>query len=144
MSSSRLITSEKFCLRCSDFVNLGVEKISWMLLMHAWMNSSRLISSEKFCLRCSDFVNLGVEKISWMLLMHAWMNTSRLMPCDIGESKCSKILVLEQHQQEMSKPSNPHYNEEDLKSCDFCGKEFETLGGLRNHIRSLHRDMLPC
>ena len=35
---------------------------------------------------------------------------------------------------------NPYYNEEDLKCCDFCGIKFGTLGGLRNHIRSLHRD----
>lgn len=69
-------------------------------------------------------------------------------PCDIGEAKCSEILDLERHktsnhQQDMREPYNPYYNEEDLKCCDFCGKEFGTLGGLRNHIRSLHREMLP-
>ena len=33
--------------------------------------------------------------------------------------------------------------EEDLKTCDFCGIEFGNLEGLRSHIRSLHREMLP-
>ena len=34
-------------------------------------------------------------------------------------------------------------NNENLKSCDFCGIKFGTLGGLRSHIRSLHKEMLP-
>ena len=32
---------------------------------------------------------------------------------------------------------------ENVKSCDFCGIKFGTLGGLRSHIRSMHKEMLP-
>ena len=38
----------------------------------------------------------------------------------------------------------PAFTEEDVKSCDFCGFKFGTLGGLRNHIRSLHKEMLQA
>ena len=35
----------------------------------------------------------------------------------------------------------PGFTEEDVKSCGF---KFGTLGGLRNHIRSLHKEMLQA
>ena len=38
----------------------------------------------------------------------------------------------------------PAFTKEDVKSCDFCGFKFGTLGGLRNHIRSLHKEMLQA
>ena len=41
-------------------------------------------------------------------------------------------------------PVKPAFTEEDVKSCDFCGFKFGTLGGLRNHIRSLHKEMLQA
>jgi hypothetical protein len=34
-------------------------------------------------------------------------------------------------------------NNEDLYTCGFCGLRVGTLGGLRSHIRSLHKEMLP-
>ena len=41
-------------------------------------------------------------------------------------------------------PVKPAFTEEDVKSCDFCGFKFGTLSGLRNHIRSLHKEMLQA
>ena len=69
-------------------------------------------------------------------------------PCNICDLKCNDMLDLERHktsshQQDMIDPSSLYNSEEDLKCCDFCGRQFGTLGCLRNHIRSLHREMLP-
>ena len=61
-------------------------------------------------------------------------------PCDLCDTNCGSKEELEQH---ITAYHYTFYTEEDYKSCDFCGLKFGTLGGLRNHIRSLHREMLP-
>ena len=61
-------------------------------------------------------------------------------PCDVCDTNCVTKVELEQHM------TDYHYNfytKADLKSCDFCSLKFGTLGGLRSHIRSLHKEMLP-
>ena len=78
------------------------------------------------------------------------LNHHRL-ECMHGHAISPSSLYLEQWEQwpsdngeqDMRESYNQYYNEEDLKCCDFCGREFGSLGSLRNHIRSLHRDMLP-
>ena len=61
-------------------------------------------------------------------------------PCDVCDTSCTSKEQLEQH---IASYHYTYYTEEDLKTCDFCGIEFGTLGGLRNHIRSQHKEMLP-
>lgn len=63
-------------------------------------------------------------------------------PCDVCGRSCTSQEQLEEH------VATYHYTyyytaEENLKTCDFCGNPFGPPGGLRNHIRSLHREMLP-
>ena len=61
-------------------------------------------------------------------------------PCDICDTDCRSKVELEEH---IKAYHYTYYNEEDLKSCDFCGLQFGTFEGLRSHIRSLHKEMLP-
>ena len=76
-----------------------------------------------------------------------------LYPCDVCGAKCTDVMDLETHSaayhqqdlkdlKEQFKNSSPYYTEEDFNECDFCGIKFGTLGGLRNHIRSIHTEML--
>jgi hypothetical protein len=62
-------------------------------------------------------------------------------PCDFCDTDCGSKVELEQH---IIAYHYTFYTDEDLKSCDFCGRKFGTLGGLRSHIRSLHKEMLPA
>ena len=62
-------------------------------------------------------------------------------PCDFCDTDCGSKVELEQH---ITAYHYTFYTDEDLKSCDFCGRKFGTLGGLRSHIRSLHKEMLPA
>ena len=62
-------------------------------------------------------------------------------PCDVCDKNCRSQVELEQH------IGSYHYTfntEADLKSCDFCSLKFGTLGELRTHIRSIHKEMLPA
>ena len=61
-------------------------------------------------------------------------------PCEVCETNCRSKVELEEH---IRAYHYTFYTEEDLQTCDFCGLKFETLGELRSHIRSLHKEMLP-
>ena len=73
-----------------------------------------------------------------------------IYPCDLCGAKCANMIDLEGHRTAYHQPdmrkhvnnSNLNYDEEDAKYCDFCDMKFGTLGGLRNHIRNLHKEML--
>ena len=61
-------------------------------------------------------------------------------PCDVCDTNCISKVELEQH---ITANHYTFYTEADRQSCDFCGLKFGTLGELRSHIRSLHKEMLP-
>ena len=63
-----------------------------------------------------------------------------MYPCDFCETDWISKVELEKH---LAACHTTYYNEEDPQSCDFCGVQIETLAGLRSHIRSLHKEMLP-
>ena len=68
------------------------------------------------------------------------MNEEYQFHCEVCDTSCTSEVQLEEH---VATYHYTYYTEEDLKTCDFCGIEFGTLGGLRSHIRSQHREMLP-
>ena len=61
-------------------------------------------------------------------------------PCNVCDTDWRSKVELEEH---IRADHYEFYTEEYLKTCDFCGLIFGTLGGLRSHIRSLHKEMLP-
>jgi hypothetical protein len=61
-------------------------------------------------------------------------------PCDVCDTNCRSKVKLEEH---IRAYHYTFYTEADLQTCDFCGLKFGTLGGLRSHIRGLHKEMLP-
>ena len=70
---------------------------------------------------------------------------------DINFFPCAQCSFLSASMEELLTHMNNNHSDnvteqfsnEELYSCDFCGITFGTLGGLRNHIRSLHKEMLP-
>ena len=69
-------------------------------------------------------------------------------PCDKCGLQCLSKDQLEIHKRSyhvknsFQNPSGKSKNEK-IKSYDFCGIKFGPLGGLRSHIRSIHKEMLP-
>ena len=70
-------------------------------------------------------------------------------PCDKCGAQCLSEDELEIHKNSYHTLDDSYQDfrgqskNENIKSCDFCGMKFGTLGGLRSHIRSLHKEMLP-
>ena len=69
-------------------------------------------------------------------------------PCDKCGLQCPSEEQLEVHKRsyhvkDIFQNESGQSNNENVKLCDFCGIKFGTLGGLRSHIRSRHKEMLP-
>ena len=68
-------------------------------------------------------------------------------PCTKCGAQCLNETELEKHIssyhiKDSHQELGAYSKHEDLNRCDFCGMKFGTLGGLRNHIRKLHKEML--
>ena len=103
-------------------------------------------SEEFLCFYCEILLHAGED----LELHKCWCQPIPLtdFPCKKCGAQCIDEKELKTHMisyhkkynyQALSEPSK----HEDLNTCDFCGIKFGTLEGLRNHIRSLHTEMLP-
>ena len=112
---------------------------------HLVMDASVLVRMLSFlamfvrqALQCTSLVELDHHKTVYH---YEWdlpdePNFMYEFPCDVCDTNCRSKVELEQHRTAYHYSC---YTEGDLKSCDFCGHIFGTLGELRNQIRSLHK-----
>ena len=101
-------------------------------------------SEEFLCFYCEILLEAGED----LELHKSWCQPIPLtdFPCKKCGAQCIDEKELETHLSSYhGKDSYQAFSDkhEDLNTCDFCGIKFGTLGGLRNHIRSLHKEMLP-
>jgi hypothetical protein len=129
----RLHVGEKHCCDCESQTDLDFDK-----------NYAKF--KEFICFYCEILLKAGED----LELHKSWCQPIPLTdyPCKKCGAQCIDEKELETHMNSYHKKDSyqevrDHSKDEDLNTCDFCGIKFETLGGLQNHIRSLHKEMLP-
>ena len=128
----RLHVGEKHCCDCESQTELDFDE-----------NDDK---EEFLCFYCEILLQAGED----LELHKSWCQPIPLtdFPCKKCGAQCVDEKELDTHMSSYHKMDSyqelsDHSKNEDLNTCDFCGTKFGTLGGLRNHIRSLHKEMLP-
>ena len=127
----RLHVGEKHCCDCESQTDFDYDK--------------NVATEDFLCFYCEILLQAGED----LELHKSWCQSIPLtdFPCKKCGAQCVDFEELETHMRSYHEDSykelRDHSKQEEMNTCDFCGFKFGTLGGLRKHIRSLHKEMLP-